>query len=341
MNKTSTIQRNFLAFGLPFGILLTAVWITKTINFNVHPNMSLALTLDFIITAPLAYLLIAWRKNLPKFTAISFLILGIILASIILPKEQQTWLEVAKLALAPIELGVFSFLAWKTYQLIKQFRAEDTAHLDFLSTFSKVCQQVLGKNIYANLITYEVAFFYYGIIKWKRKPYHENAFAYHKKSGASIMYFAMLGLFVVEAFVVHILIARYNEFWAMIATGFSVYAIFQIIGHTKALAHRPILLEEENLIIRHGLAGDISIPYEQIKAITLDRRTPKEEKGVRQLAGGLQPHNVKLELKTTHQLNGIYGIKKDFRTLFFFVDEVELFIQEVERKLSAAIGKVS
>jgi len=333
MNKTNTLKTNFLALGIPISILLTAVWIAKTIDFSIHPNMNLAITLDLLFTAPFAYFLIAWRRKSPKFTAVSFLILGIILASVILPKDQQSWLELAKLALAPIELGVFSFLAWKTYQLIKNFRAQEAAQIDFLSTFSKVCKQVLGDNLYANLITYEIAFFYYGLIKWKRTTFGENAFFYHKKSGASIMYFAMLGLFVVEAFVVHLLIARYSEFWAMIATGLSIYAIFQIIGHTKALIHRPILLEEEDLLIRHGLAGDISISYEQIKAITLDRKTPKEEKGIRKLAGDLQPHNVKLELKTEHQLSSIYGLKKSFHTLLFFVDEAGVFVEKIKERM--------
>lgn len=334
MNKTSTLKTNFLALGIPLGILLTAVWIAKTIDFSIHPNISLAITLDLLITAPLAYFLIAWRKKLPKFTAVSFLILGIILASVILPKDQQSWLELAKLALAPIELGVFSFLAWKTYQLIKNFRSQEVKQIDFLSTFSKVCKQVLGDNLYANLITYEVAFFYYGIVKWKKVTLDFNAYTYHKKNGAITMYVAMLSLFFVEAFVVHILIARYSEFWAMIATGFSVYAIFQIIGHIKAIYHRPILMEDDYLSIRYGLAGDVSISYEQIKAISFNRRTPKEEKGIRKLAGDLQPHNIVLELKETHQLNSIYGIKKHFHTLLLFVDDAEQFIDEVKEKVS-------
>ncbi|MEM6699767.1 MAG: hypothetical protein AAF599_15295, partial [Bacteroidota bacterium] len=280
MNKTNTLGTNFLAFGIPLGILLTAVFIAHTVDFSLYPNMSLAITLDLLITAPLTYFLIAWRKKLPKFTVISFFIIGIILASVFLPKDQQSWLELAKIALAPIELGVFSFLAWKTYQLIKNFRSKGIGQTDFLSTFLKVSKQVLGDNLYAYLITYEVAFFYYGLFKWKRTTLDSDAYTYHKKSGIVTMYVAMLSLFFVEAFVVHILIARYSEFWAMIATGLSVYAIFQIIGHTKALIHRPILLEKESLRIRHGLAGDVSILYEQIKAITLDRRTPKEEKGI-------------------------------------------------------------
>lgn len=335
MTRTSTFSFRLLALGLPLLIVAFTCYLSQSVDWMIHPQMSLAITLDLLLTIPLIYLLLAHKAKLPKFSAISFLILGIILANVLLPADQQQWLKLAEFALVPIEIGVFTFILLKVRKIIVAFRKERKAQKDFLDLLLQVCKETLGDNIYANLITYEISFFYYGLIRWKPFESAEgNNFTYHKKSGISSMYIAMLLLFFAEAATVHLLIMKYSVFWANIVTGLTIYTIFQLLAHLKAIHLRPIQLLADRIIIRHGLAGDVEIPLQQIKSIEINRRIPKDRPMLKKLAGDLQPHNVVIELQTVAKLRSLYGIQQSFQTLCLFVDEKDTFVAQVKASLS-------
>ncbi|MEM9886684.1 MAG: hypothetical protein AAF849_12400 [Bacteroidota bacterium] len=331
MTKIRHFPFKLLAIGLPFSIIAFTLWLSKTVDWAAYPQMNLAITLDLLLTVPLVYFLLSYRAKLPKFTAISFLVLGLILANVFLPDDQQQWLDWAELALVPIEISVLTFLLLKVRKIILRFRAQNKQQKDFLELLHKVCKDTFGDNIYANLITYEISFFYYGLFRWKSPNLSQlPSFTYHKKSGIGSMYIAFLLLFFAEAATVHLLIMKYSVFWANIATGLTSYTIFQLLAHLKAIYARPIQIENNTLIIRHGLAGDAKIPIQQIKSIEASRKTPKSREMLKKLAGDLQPHNLVLELHERAALTGIYGIKKDFKTLCFYVDEEKQFIAEIK-----------
>ena len=73
--------------------------------------LSSAITFDLLITTPILYYLIIRKRSIPKTTIIPVFILGIIVASIILPQAHQGYLELVKTWFLPLlELGVFTYL---------------------------------------------------------------------------------------------------------------------------------------------------------------------------------------------------------------------------------------
>lgn len=334
MNLSLTFYKStWFVFFLPALVILSAVLIVQTGLFWQAPEaLAIGITCDLALTSPLVYLFLIRNKPIPKTTVVPFFVIGLWIATYLLPKEYQSLLDLFWIYLLPLlELGIMVFIILKTRQTIRQFKKSPYSN-DFLSRLRYSAIEVSGSARLGNILATEIAMFYYSLLNWRSAPENtSHSFSYHRKSGTSALYGALLLLLVIETIAFHIVIALWWPIIAWVLTIGSLYAVIQLLGHLKACRQRPIVLAEDKLLIRHGLAGDVEIPFSSISEISLTKKFPDGE-GVLPLAllKSIEPFNIAIELKEPLSLRGLYGLKKNFRILLLHVDQKEDFVKTIQ-----------
>ena len=333
MDTRLTLNYHLFITGIPV-LFIACIWALVNSPYYFE-ELAIPVTLDLVLTTPIIYYLLIRKKTVPKITVVSVFIISIIVASYIIPEKDQGVLNLAKAyALPLVELGVISFVLWKARLIYLSFSKSKTENLDFYDLISEASAKVLPSPVNGLLAT-EISVIYYSIIHWKKKlTYTDNEFTYHQKNGILSVIYAFMGLACIELFVVHMLIAKYNIFWAWVASGLTLYSLLQIFALIKSISRRPTVLNFENKILqlRYGFFSQVDIAVEEIKNIELSRKSISEQ-DTKTIAlsplGLLDSHNVILHLESEHQLIGLYGRKKKFEKIAFYIDEREKLKQSL------------
>lgn len=335
-NKHAGSHNNYLVFGIPLLIILTMILIAKTSLFQINSNaLATGITFDLLLTLPIVYFLLIRKTNIPKTTIIPLLILAIVICSAILPLEHQFYLNLFKIWILPIvELTVLSFVIYNVRKAIKSFKLKKDASVDFFTTLKSTCYEILPENVVMPLVT-EIAVFYYGFIYWKKRKLNVNEFSYHKNSGTIIVLIAIIFIVAIETFVLHKLLVRWSHLAAWILTFLSIYSGIQIFGFLKSMVKRPILIENQQLLLRYGIMTETIIDTKDIESIEITSKDLEKNKETRKLSllGDLESHNMVIRLKKENTLVGLYGIKRKYKNLAIYVDDKHEFLNQINNLL--------
>ena len=245
------------------------------------------------------------------------------ICSIILPLENQYYLNLFKTWLLPIvELSVLSFVIYNIRKGIKSYKRKKEFSIDFFTTLKNTCYEILPKKAVIPVVT-EIAVFYYGFLYWKKKKLKANEFSYHKNSGTITLLIAIILIVTIETVAFHSLLAKWSNIAAWVFTSLSIYSGFQLFGFLKSMFKRPILIENGKLFLRYGIMNETTITIKNIDSIEVTSKGIKFNKETRKLSflGELESHNVVIHLKEENILIGLYGIKRKFKTLALHVDD--------------------
>ena len=329
MNYLSYLSNtvNILKVGILLSIVALSFAIARSSMILVHPEFATAITIDLTLTLPLAYLFFIRKTKISKLTTVGLFVFGVIFASFILPADNQNFLGWIKLLAFPVlELGSLSYVGFIFYKSRKTYQSLNKKGGDVLEILRETLAKQFPIALAANALTFEIAVFYYAVISWKTKR-GENTFTYHKKSGIVALLSVVIFIVAVETLIAHVLIALWSEIFAWILTIISVYFLFQVFAHLKAVSQRPIEITGNKIFLRYGIFGDAVIDLENIEKIENSSTPFEKRKGTGKLAllGKLEQHNLKIVLKDEIVLHGFYGIKTKVKTLYLFVDEIEDF----------------
>lgn len=330
--RTSALQAAIVLVSL----LLLLFLLTKSSFFQEYPTaFSKAITLDLVFSLPLIYFLIIRKSNIPKISIVPFFIVGIVIASIILPKDQHHVLELIKTWLLPlVELAVLIMILLKIRATIQSFKQAKRSTTDFYTTLKIATKEALPDKVSA-LFAMEISMIYYGLLSWKSRRVRSNEFTYHRNTGT----LALLGVFIflifIETFALHLLLMQWSLVAAWILTGISSYTALQMLAILKSMSRRPILVEKNELHLKYGLLGNCQIHFNQIESVEVSTKQLSFDTDVRHLSPfkDSEGHKVILYLKDHVVLEGLYGIKKSASTIAFHVDEPEEFTSFLEKKM--------
>lgn len=329
------MTRNISIFGTVFLLWSCLVaFFVSTPSAAFNPVISNAVILDFALTIPLIYFFLIRKGSIPKTTVLPVFILGLVIASLILPKEQQGSLDFIKKWIAPlIELAILVYISTRVYSIRKAFKAHSD-QFDFYSTLKQSIAEILPGKVSIFLAT-ELATFYYGLLHWKTVKPDENQFTYHKNLGTPALMFAFVGLIAIETVAFHLLLIRWNMAAAWFLTTLSVYSGIQILGFAKSLSKRPAYIGYEKLFLPYGIMAEATIDYHQISSV-------ETIKGSEELAGDTLPlsplsvtenPNLLIHLNETIVFRSFYGSKKECRSLAVSIDQKEQFIEKLQTKI--------
>lgn len=312
------------------------IFITKTSLFQMNPDkLAIGITFDLLLIVPFIYFLLIRKTKIPKTTVLPFLILGIVICSIILPQENQHYLSLFKTWILPvIELSVLSYVIYNVRKGIKFYKQKKEHSFDFFTTLKNTCYEILPKNVVIPVVT-EIAVFYYGFIYWKKRELKENEFSYHKDSGTITLLVAIIFIVAIETVVLHILLVKWSNLAAWILTCLSIYSGIQIFGFLKSMLKRPISIENDKLFLRYGIMNEATIDLANVASIEVSSKDIEINKETRKLSflGELEIHNIIIRLKEENTLTGLYGIKREFKNLAFYIDDKIEFKNRINNAL--------
>ena len=329
------IPVRFVAFvGLALSILLFSVYLVRSTYFlSSSDPLSLGITVDIIILIPLLYFLAIRKTTIPKITLIPVFFLSTVLASRILPDSHHYYLGFSEYLLMPLELFLIVFVIRKSSKIIKAQRADANASIDFIRSMHQIVQEQIPARTAANAIATEISTFYYAIAGWWTKPEigQQRGYSYHKKNGYGAILVVILFVALVETFAVHFALHSWKPTVAWIFTGLSIYSLFFILGDYNAARKRPIYLGDQYLHFRLGLRWAVRIPLEEIESIEKIKKTPDAEDNKELLLIGSP--NLRITFKSKQTAEGLYGLKRSFKSMSIFVDDKDDFKEQLDIQL--------
>jgi len=335
MTKSNRLSKGHLTliFGVPLLIMLFVSYLT-TLPDLASQNFFYAVSLDLIITAPLIYFFLIRKTEISKLTVVTMIILGVILGTYTIPEEHQNIINFARYIGVPaIEFSIIGFILFQLRKLVVKYKSTKGTSPDFVTTLRTAVSEVLPKKV-APAFVLEIAMVYYCFFTWKKPVIPINGFTYHKKSGLSLIFGVFVGIILIETFAFHIFVERWSTLIAWIGTCLSLYSMMQVIGIIKSASRRPILLEDEKIMLRFGLLHETEIQYEDIEKIELSRKAISNDPLAKRLGHELIGHNTIIFLKKENTLNGLFGIKNNYTKLMLYVDDRERFKTTIDNRLS-------
>lgn len=331
---------NFIVVGIPLTLLLFAFILVRTPQFLDNPSdLSIGLTLDLLITMPLLYFLVIRKTTIPKISVLSVFIIGIIVASFLIPPSEQALLGQIKFWAVPLaEFGIVGFVIFTARKTIAQYKAQKGTAPDFYTAINQACREAVPNRIGALLAT-EISVIYYVFFSKKKKTLAENEYTYHKKSGIITVVYAVLFMAFIETFAVHLVVHTSYPKLAWVLTFFSAYACIQIIALIRSIGSRPsnIDFEKEQINLRYGFFSETTIPFNVIDRIELNTRSLPTDNSVIEFSplGLLDTHNIILHLNKELSIQRIYGITKQYQSLAIYIDEKDEFFRKISDILRA------
>ena len=174
------------------------------------------------------------KSSIDKKTVVPLFILGIVIASFIIPKENQGLLSTIKTWIVPIvEITVFVLIIMNIRKATKIYKQKKEQSFDLVTIVRETCASIFPKKA-AGFLSVEILSFYYGFIHWRQVKLKENEFTYHKNTGTQVLLIAVIFLIGIETVAFHALLIKYNSIAAWILTGLSIYSAFQVFGFLKS-----------------------------------------------------------------------------------------------------------
>lgn len=326
-----------LTYGLPVLIILSSIAIALSPLLKQYPELSIAITYDLTLSAPLLFLILSRKSAISKLKAIPLFITGMVVASYVMPESGQEHLSFIKLYIFPIiELGVFIFLTRNIYKGIKIFKTNATYAIDFYTISKKSAEELFGKSKFAAFFSSEITMFYYAFFSWGKIKKAPNQFTNYKENASMALAGAFLMVVCIETYAFHILLAKWSNTAAWIFTATSIYTAFMIIGHIKALLHRPSILTSNKLLLKNGLIANINIHLEDIETIegnTKEMISKEKKIGNLGIHKESTNHNIAIYFKKPQTIEKMYGFTEECDILLLHMDEKKKFIENINHKL--------
>lgn len=317
-------------------MVILTFFIARSSLMASYPQLSTAITIDLLITAPLAYFFLIRKTAIPNKTVFPFLILCIAFASFILPSDNRDLLDDAIVYLLPIaEAVALLFVAIVIYRSRAAYKTIAADGSDTLETLRKVLVNELKLPMVARAAAFELSTIWFAFFKWRRKR-TESHFSYHKTSGSIALLAVFIGMILAETLVVHYLVGLWDQTAAWILTAISLYFVLQLFAHSKALVLRPIEIRDAAIFFRCGLIGDAEIAFVNVGGISRYTCPEAENKDALTItpAGGMTEPNVTIEFERPQIFNSVYGFQKSISSLNLTIDDPDRFIEQIAGKIN-------
>ncbi|NRB48721.1 MAG: hypothetical protein HRU41_13675 [Saprospiraceae bacterium] len=321
------IQNNYWPLSLVLLVILTAIGVSFGISTSAAPSqLANAVTADLAITAPVLYFLVIRRTKVPNLTVVPCFILGLLIAHLVLPPTERGLLTFLTHYILPgIEVLVVLFVGRNVWRFVKALKQNGARNIDRLEVLKESTAAIAGEGLLARLLTTELSIIYYSLFSWgKSERQSDHHFTHYKKNGLGAVIALWILVLAAETFAVHILLMKWGEWAAWIASLSSVYLVLLFIAHYKATRKRQSWIDDTGLHLRYGLSGNVDISLDQVEKIHLTTRTPRDLQQFVKLGHAFESHNVILELKTEIELERMYGKKEGAKAIGLMIDDREL-----------------
>jgi hypothetical protein len=316
--------------GLLFGGLAAIVYaasmtLARRLPSLGHPDIvAVGMTLDLVVVVPLAfYLLVVRRRGWPVVATVPVFVLSIVAAARIIPATHQQPLRVAELLAIPAELLVLAWIAWRAHGALKAARCFREA--DPLQVLQRAAIDLVRQSRVAGVLATEIAVLYYGFFSWRARPHapeRASAFTHHRRSGHMAVVCAFVMVMAIEGLAIHLMLALWSGVAAWLLTVTTAYGALWFLADARATVLRPLLVDEESLLLRAGLRWTLRVPRDEVAAIRHAKPVYGRESLNLTLLGA-PTHWI--ELAAPMLAEGPYGMRRRVRAIGVQPDAAEEF----------------
>lgn len=319
---------------IPFLIILSAIWISTLSIFQQAPaTFYYAMIIDLIVIAPILYFLFVRKRSISNITTLLVFILGVAVASMIIPMEHQYVLALIKKWILPVfELSIITYILFSFYKASRRVKGIHTGRIDFFTLTKNISAEILPRRVVIPFAT-EIAVFYYGLLQWKKINFNEEAFTYHKTTSTRLVLGVFFFLIIIEGVAIHLLLIDWSPIVAWILSFLSIYGCFQLLGISRSFSKRLIELNRKQLTLRYGIMAETQIPTRIIRDVTLFTKSVDKNDGYAFLSPfkDMEGHNICIELTEEATLEKFYGVKKTFNKILIYLDDPDRFLAQIRQ----------
>jgi hypothetical protein len=323
-----------------FGLLVLALcllelWVVRSAHFPRNPELfSLVVTVDITLGIPLLfYLFVARPRRLPLVTVAPVFLIALGIASLLLPRPDQGYLNLAKQLVPLIEILVLGFVLLKARAVAAAYRETRVEAVYGSEALAAALGRVLGRSPAIPILMTELSLLYYALAGWFReyRPPRPSlaVFSYHRNSHYPAMLLMLAFILVPETIGVHLLVSRWSEPLAWLFTVMSVYTGVWLVGDYQAARLHPVVLDPHGrrLHLRAGLRWRVSLPLSAI--VEARRGVPAEKSLPAYLNMAAGEPRLLLVLREPVVVEGVLGIKRTARHLGLSLDEEARFVAQL------------
>ena len=339
-------SRRLAFFALAAAVLAANAWMMRRTPGAFLDHNGLApewpVLVDALLTVPLVYLAFFWRdgwRALRGAFAVGMAALAV--AIWVVPSANRDWLD----ALMPLRLVVLAAIVllegvaiFAVVRLIVRVRR---AGVVVETAIDDAMRAKFGDVPIARLLALEARMWFYALFASIRRPPGfpgEAHFSYHAIDGNASNQQAFIVLILVETPVLHVLIAL---FWhaqaAWIVSAISLWGLAFLVAEYRATILRPISIDGDDLVIRHGLLVDVRVPLACIAGASTSRVAVGRAPGVLRCCAAGVP-NVRLDLRAPLAIPKLAGGHRDVERIFLGVDEPARLLACLAPRIAAARG---
>jgi len=300
--------RAFLCAALAINALCFAL-----VRLLPRPQVEFGAAFDVAITVPALYLLLVVRAGLqPAVSVVPLCLLGLLRA---------TYLAHGMAAARPAIAGAVEVaIVWLLVARVRRgLRSSDSG--DLLQRIERGAREILPSERAAAVLAGELAVFCYAFAPWRRAPEiptGARSFTLHEQSSVAALFGSLAGVSLMEAALVHLIVARWSAAGAWVLTALSVYGAIWLAAVARSFRLRPVLLTRDEVTVRAGLLWTVHIPR---GACSVERPGARCDLRVPLLADP----NVVLRLAGPVTARGLYGMKRRVSSIALGLDDPAAF----------------
>ena len=325
--------------GLTILILGIEYFVVHSPKFILHGNLiSLAITIDLTIVIPLLYYFLIPRKlNISSITVLIVFFFCTLIATVLLPAQDQKYLNQIKYLLIFTELAITLYTIIKLGKIIKEYKSHSQKQPDFVYNLTIAMEKVMGNFKIWPIVIGEISTIRYGFFFWlgeKEIKEGQKFFTTHKNSGYAAIWAIIFSVMLIETTGMHLLIRNWSPGLAVVITILSIYGIIFFISDLASIIKRPVVFNNNKLFFRIGTRWNAIIKPEIIQSVESIRNFDKQKnKDTLNCALAGDP-NIKITLTKPITFKSFYGIKKSSDKFVFNIDNEKEFIDEINLMLA-------
>lgn len=305
----------------PLFLIVVSVWwafyyqSNNILNDFGEANFEWLYLIDGLLVLPLLCFLCIDNK---KEAAIKVLVYSgtvIFVGSVIIPSTSKVlwlYLESGRYLLLPVFI-ILEVIAVLT--IVIAVKAALSRGIDPDEAISSPITSLLGKGLISDIICFEARIWSYVLFSKAIKTNNfrgKKHFSYHEKDGAQSNSMGFIVLILFEAPLMHLVLHfLWSPVAANIITLLTLFGLVFLFAENRAMAIRPISIDESSLIIRYGVFNSKVILLKNIKSIKENNNVVPRSKSVKQYDFEAAPNVVISLIEPEGQLESIYlGVDK-------------------------------
>lgn len=293
---------------------------------------AIAVPFDLMVCVPAVfYLLVLRRNNLSPALLLPVIALGGAASFALAPAGQfSLYFPLAAAALV-VELAIVVRESRKVVRAYRQAKLQSTRPNDW---FAAALFTLVRNERIARIASIELAVEWYLLRSWKREPDVPagfSAFSYHKQSSYVTLIGMMVAVMLIETVAVHLLVSQWSVPAACILTLLSIYTCVFMIGDARAVVLNPLLIGDNELIVRWGSYFYERIPFEAIAYVGAGEPSSTIPKSERLSMAAMGGNPCWIEFAHPVEITTITGSTRTIRWLCVSPDDPAAFKRAIAK----------